>query len=113
MLGVIIAQLLRLSHSSNPNPILGFFVISVPLSSICHIMAILTTILGCYRFFHWQAEMARGYAISSGWELLTIFTLSFLVSLLHRGTGSITHFVQILISVFVLFISITIKDPDR
>lgn len=84
MLGVIVAQLLRLSHSPNPNPILGFFVVSIPLSSICHATAILVTLLGCYRFFHWQSEMARGYAISSGWEVLTIFTLCLLVSRTNR-----------------------------
>lgn len=80
MLGVIIAQVSRLTHSLNPDPELGFFVVSVPLSSVCHTMALLITSLGCYRFLHWQAEMARGSAISSGWEITVASVLSFLVS---------------------------------
>lgn len=87
MLGVIIAQVTRLYRSLSPDPVLGFFVISIPLSSICHIMALLTTILGCYRFLHWQSEMARGNAISSGWEITVIFVLSLLVSLARITTA--------------------------
>lgn len=80
MLGVFIAQLMRLTHSDTPDPVLGFFVVSVPLSSMCHIMALLITGVGFYRFLHWQSEMAKGNAISSGWELITIYILSMLVS---------------------------------
>lgn len=80
MLGVIIAQVTRLYRSLSPDPVLGFFVVSVPLSSVCHIMALLTTLLGCYRFLHWQAAMARGKAISSGWEITVVSVLSILVS---------------------------------
>lgn len=80
MLGVVIAQLMRLTHSTNPNPVFGFFVVSLPLSSMCHIMALLIACVGFYRFMHWQKELVRGNAISSGWELLTVGTLSTLVS---------------------------------
>jgi len=79
VLGVVIAQVSRLTASLNPDPTLGFFIVSVPLSSVCHTMALLITFLGCYRFIHWQAEMARGNAISSGWEITAAFVLSFLV----------------------------------
>lgn len=80
VLGVIISQLLRLSHVSDPSTTFGFFVVSVPLAAICHVMALIVTVLGCYRFLHWQAEISRGYAISSGWEMLLVFVLAILVS---------------------------------
>lgn len=80
MLGVVIAQLMRLQRSPNPDPVLGFYVISIPLSSVCHIMALLISCLGCYRFFEWQTNMARGQAISGGWIIYSIFILAFLVS---------------------------------
>lgn len=80
IMGVIISQLMRLQRSENPDPHLGFYVVSVPLACICHIMALLITLLGCYRFFEWQNNMARGWAISGGWVLLLIFMLSLLAS---------------------------------
>lgn len=79
-MGVIISQVMRLMRSSDPDPVLGFFVISIPLAAICHVMALIVCLLGLYRFLHWQNKMARDYAISSGWELTTIFALSALVS---------------------------------
>lgn len=81
MMGVIIAQLMRLYRSPSPDPVFGFFVVSVPLSLLCHVMAMVITILGCCRYLHWQSEMARGNAISSGWELIVIFVLTILVCL--------------------------------
>lgn len=80
MLGVIISQVMRLMRSPNPDPFLGFFVVSIPLAAVCHLMALIVCLLGLYRFFHWQNKMAQDYAISSGWELTTIFVLSVLVS---------------------------------
>ncbi|KAI1614289.1 hypothetical protein EDD36DRAFT_222327 [Exophiala viscosa] len=79
ILGVIIAQLMQLQHSLHPNPVLGFFVVSVPLSSVCHGSAILISILGASRFFHWQQEMSRGYALFGGWELHSVAVLTTLV----------------------------------
>lgn len=81
MMGVIIAQLMRLYRSPSPDPVFGFFVVSIPLSLLCHVMAMVIIILGCYRYLHWQSEMARGNAISSGWELIVIFVLTILVCL--------------------------------
>lgn len=80
MLGVFIAQCMRLTRSTNPDPVLGFYVASIPLSAICHVMALVTTILGCVRFLHWQSAMTHGQAISSGLELLIVFVLSLVVS---------------------------------
>lgn len=80
MLGVVIAQLMRLQHSLTPNLVLGYFVISVPLSSICHIAAITIAFLGALRFIRVQNEMARGQAIAGGWEIKCVGTLASLVS---------------------------------
>ena len=79
MTGVIVSQVMRLTHTLAPDPTIGFFVVSVPLAAMCHGMALIVCILGLYRFLHWQSEMAHAHAISSGWELLVIFTLSILV----------------------------------
>lgn len=76
MLGVIIAQLMRLQHSVHPNPVLGFYVISVPLASACHIAALLVSIIGSVRFFHWQKQMALGKAVSAGWEVWATFIMT-------------------------------------
>lgn len=91
MLGVVIAQLMRLQRSPDPDPHLGFFVVSVPLSAICHIMALLTSTLGCYRFFKWQTTMAHGQAISGGWVIVSLFTVTCLVSLnlTYRHTSNL------------------------
>jgi hypothetical protein len=69
MLGVFIAQLFRLNHSPSPSPVFGFFVIGVPLSSICQVMALLLLLIGCHRFFKLQKIMALGKATSGGWEV--------------------------------------------
>jgi len=79
MLGVIIAQVMRLQHSLNPNPVLGYFVVSIPLSSVCHGSAIAVSAFGAIRFFRYQREMARGYAVCGGWEIKAIGTLTTLV----------------------------------
>lgn len=82
MLGVIIAQVMRLQHSIAPNPVLGYFAISVPLSSVCHATAIAVSVVGAIRFFRYQKEMARGFAVSGGWEIKTVGTLATMVCLL-------------------------------
>jgi hypothetical protein len=80
MLGVFIAQLMRLNHAPNPNPILGYFAVSIPLACICHVMAVIMTVVGCIRFLKYQKTMALGGALSGGWEVSTVGVLAFLVS---------------------------------
>ncbi|KAL2415741.1 hypothetical protein ABEF95_001724 [Exophiala dermatitidis] len=79
VLGVVTAQVMRLQHSLAPSPIIGFFVISIPLSCVCHGTAIVITALGALRFLRCQKEMARGYALAGGWEIKCIGTLTTLV----------------------------------
>lgn len=71
---------MRLNHSLVPNPIVGFFVVSVPLACVCHIVAAIISVVGAVRFFKHQQEMARGYVISGGWEINLIALLSTVVS---------------------------------
>ncbi|EXJ53590.1 uncharacterized protein A1O5_13157 [Cladophialophora psammophila CBS 110553] len=79
MVGVIIAQFFRLNHSLEPNPHLGFFLVGVPLSCVCHASAILISGLGALRFIRYQKAMARGDALSGGWEMTCIGVLTTLI----------------------------------
>ncbi|EXJ96397.1 hypothetical protein A1O1_01523 [Capronia coronata CBS 617.96] len=81
ILGAVIAQVLRLHHSLTPNPVIGFFVVSVPLSCVCHVTAIIISALGALRFLRYQKEMARGYAVSGGWEIKCVGILATLIVL--------------------------------
>ena len=71
---------MRLQHNSTPNLTLGYFVVSVPLSSICHVAAMVMAILGAVRFLRVQNSMARGYAVAGGWEIKVAGTMATLVS---------------------------------
>lgn len=79
MLGVIIAQLFRLNHSASPDPVLGFFVVGVPLATVCNATAMVVIVLGAYRFWRQQSAMVRGKIYAGGWEILTIGALIALV----------------------------------
>lgn len=54
----------------------GFHIVSVPLSTICQIMAIILLLVGTLRFFKLQTIMARGKAVTGGWELYCVGGLS-------------------------------------
>lgn len=72
MIGIFIAQFFRLQHSATPDPILGFYVVSIPLSAIFQVFAILVLSIGCARYFKLQKTMALGKIISGGWEILVV-----------------------------------------
>lgn len=95
--GVVISQLLRILHAPNPNPTFGFFVVSIPLAAVCHAMALVVTVIGCWRFLHWQSALSRGDALSSGWEFLIVFGLTGLI----------------LLCMFVMVVGIIAEDIDR
>ena len=80
MLGVVIAQLYRLQHSPHPDPTLGFFVLSKPISCIFHASAICVAILGSVRFFRQQHAMAIGSVHVGGVEIMVIGVYVLLVS---------------------------------
>jgi uncharacterized membrane protein YidH (DUF202 family) len=79
MIGIFVAQLLRLQHSISPDPTLGFYVVGVPLSAIFQILAILVLLVGTSRYFKHQKTMTLGKALSGGWEILTVGGLSSIV----------------------------------
>ncbi|KAL8766008.1 MAG: hypothetical protein Q9209_007097 [Squamulea sp. 1 TL-2023] len=68
-LGVFIAQLFRLQHTENPNPVFGYFDLAIPLSCICTGAAIVVSLLGAYRFWRQQNAMLRGKILCGGWEV--------------------------------------------
>lgn len=80
MLGVIVAQLYRLQHSPNPDPHLGYFVLSKPISCIFHVSAACVALLGSVRFFRQQHALAVGKIQAGGWELMAIGVYVLLVS---------------------------------
>ncbi len=92
MLGVFIAQLMRLNHAPTPDPKIGFFIFSVPLASACQILAIVLTIIGSIRFLKYQKYMALGSALAGGWEVSVVGILTLMVSkLLSRSCDLSTH----------------------
>ncbi|TKA83887.1 hypothetical protein B0A55_00104 [Friedmanniomyces simplex] len=79
MLGITVAQLYRLQHSSNPNPTLGYFILSKPIAGIFQCSAICMTLLGAIRFYRQQQAMSVGKVHAGGWEILTVIGLVFLI----------------------------------
>lgn len=90
-LGVFIAQLFRLQHSQNPDPVFGFFVLGIPLSCTCTVAAIVVNLLGTYRFWRQQNAMLRGKILGGGWELHATFAV-------------------VLLTVFVIFVLVLAVD---
>ena len=72
MTGIYVAQLMRLQHSPTPTKTIGFFAVGVPLSCICQIIAMIVTVIGAFRFFKIQNNLALNWAVSGGWEILAI-----------------------------------------
>lgn len=89
-LGVAVAQLFRLQHTPDPNPVFGFFVLGKPLACICQCAAIYCLILGTYRTWRLQNAMVRGKVISGGIELILLGLGVLLVSVseVHIGVVS-------------------------
>jgi len=80
VIGTLVAQLMRLEHSSNPDPVFGFYVLGVPLAAICICCALLVVVLGCIRFLRQQGAIIRQKCLAGGWEMymagcLTLMTL--------------------------------------
>jgi len=82
MIGVIIAQLFRLQHHSNPHPNFGFFVLGTPLAATFIAFGMLVLLVGAVRFWRCQNALVRGKAVAGGWELVFIMAGSIAVSLL-------------------------------
>ena len=110
MLGLTITQFCRVEHTPHPSTVLGYFLVSVPLASACYIIAILTALVGCWRFVKWQNEMVRGNAVAGGWEMLATWILVFWVSqnLNRQSYKTLTALPQLTLACFVLATAIDI-----
>ena len=80
MLGVIISQLFTLQKAISPDPHLGYFVTGKPLGAICQGAAMVTLMLGTFRWWRQQNAITRGKALAGGFELTLIGLLVLLVS---------------------------------
>lgn len=80
MMGIFTTQLFILQASHLPNMNLSFFVLGVPLGSLCQAAALMNMFIGAYRFWRHQSAMVKGQACAGGWELLLIGGLVALVS---------------------------------
>ena len=89
MIGVIIAQLWRLQHSPTPDPVFGFYVLSIPISVIFQCSAIVVVSVGGWRFWRQQELMAVGRVKAGGWEVAVVgvgsLLLLTLLLVLHVG----------------------------
>lgn len=72
MLGVVVAQTMRLGRAPLSPSDLHYFAIGVPLSSVCHVMATIVTVTGFLRFLRLQKSLILGIAITGGWEISCI-----------------------------------------
>ena len=73
LFGVLLAQLFRLHHNKNPDPILGFHAVGKRLAAICQGGAILILLLGVIRWRTYQHAMLRRKALSGGFEVTTVW----------------------------------------
>jgi uncharacterized membrane protein YidH (DUF202 family) len=80
MIGIFTTQLFILQSTHLPHMNLSFFVLGVPLGSLCQAAALVNMAVGAYRFWRHQSAMAKGQACAGGWELLLIGGLITLVS---------------------------------
>ena len=70
MIGIFIAQFYRLQHAPSPDRTFGYFAASKPLSCIFQSAALLTVLVGGWRFWSQQSAMARGRVHAGGWEIV-------------------------------------------
>ena len=80
MSGVLIAQLFRLQHPTNPDLKIGYFVTGVPLGCACQAIAIALAIVGAHRYWRQQHALAREKVDAGGWEIYASGIAVFLVS---------------------------------
>lgn len=80
MLGIIIAQLFRLQNAPSPTGVISLYVFAIPLACICQGAALITALIGGYRYWRMQNAMARGQALAAGWEYWLVIGISSSVS---------------------------------
>ncbi len=80
MMGIFTTQLFILQAGRLPYMNVSFFVLGVPLGSLCQAAALMNILIGAYRFWRLQSAMVNGRACAGGWELMLIGGLLALVS---------------------------------
>ncbi|KAL5346231.1 hypothetical protein ACLOAV_008499 [Pseudogymnoascus australis] len=85
MLGVIISQLFTLQKTINPDPHIGYFITGKPLGAVCQGAAMVTLMLGTFRWWRQQNAITRGKALAGGFELTLIGLLILLLCLACFG----------------------------
>ena len=80
ILGVSIAQLLRLEHTVTPRSRGGLSAAGEFLAAACNGVAIVVILVGAHRFWRQQIAMARGKVFAGGWELNITVVLIIIVS---------------------------------
>lgn len=75
-IGVIVAQLFALEASDTG---FGYSSIGKPMAAVCFATAIMIIIQGALRAWRYQRALIRGKALSGGFELMTISTLTLTV----------------------------------
>ncbi|OBT70048.1 hypothetical protein VE03_00673 [Pseudogymnoascus sp. 23342-1-I1] len=85
MLGIIISQLFTLQKSISPDPHIGYFVTGKPLGAVCQGAAMLTLMLGAFRWWRQQNAITRGKALAGGFELTVIGLVILLLCLACFG----------------------------
>ena len=80
MIGIFIAQFYRLQHGPDPHGTFGYYALGKPLSVIFQCAALLTALLGGWRFWRQQSAMARGKVHAGGWEILSLGAAVLVVS---------------------------------
>lgn len=73
MMGAVVAQLFRLYNGPSPPGTIGFYEVAVGLACVCQCAALVIVVAGAHRFWRQQSAMARGEALSAGWEVWLIF----------------------------------------
>ena len=113
MTGVIVAQLLRLQHTDNPNKRFGYYVLGIPLSVICIGGSILVLVLSAYRFWRQQNAMLRGKVHAGGWEMNAIGIVFVLVRIdsQKHGEWKLTAR-KVTLLVFVLLIAVDVEKTE-
>ncbi|KAJ5400283.1 hypothetical protein N7465_010772 [Penicillium sp. CMV-2018d] len=79
MQGVLVAQLFRLQRPSHTVDRLSFYEVGIPLSVVCHFVAVVVALIGAFRFWRQQNAIARGKVYAGGWELNSVGILLFMV----------------------------------
>ena len=80
MTGIFTTQFFVLQTTHPSQTTMSFFLLGVPLGSLCQAAALINVVVGACRFWRHQNAMMKGRACTGGWEILLIGGLIALVS---------------------------------